>query len=101
MRELRFKAAAQDDLADAVQWYERETPGAGYRMRSQVFKALQLALAFPGMYPEIRPGVRRLVLSRFPYCIYYRVTAERVTVQAVLHTSRSPETHASRLDDGE
>ena len=36
------------------------------------------------------PGVRRLVVSPYPYLIFYRVTDDEVIVQRVRHTARRP-----------
>jgi plasmid stabilization system protein ParE len=35
--------------------------------------------------------VRRMIVSRFPYAVFYRVEADRIVVLAVLHTARDPE----------
>ncbi len=37
-----------------------------------------------------RPGQRRMLVSPFPYVIFYRVTDDEVIVQRVRHTSRRP-----------
>jgi toxin ParE1/3/4 len=34
--------------------------------------------------------VRRMIVSPFPYLIFYRVTADAVIIQRVRHTSRDP-----------
>lgn len=35
--------------------------------------------------------VRRVLVERFPYCIFYVVEPERLVVLAVLHVARDPD----------
>ena len=37
-----------------------------------------------------RQGVRRVVLTPYPYVIFYRVTAAEIVVMRFRHTSRKP-----------
>lgn len=39
-----------------------------------------------------QPDIRRYVLRRFPYVVYYRweLEPERITIYAVMHCSREP-----------
>jgi plasmid stabilization system protein ParE len=36
------------------------------------------------------PGIRRLVISPYPYLIFYEVAADEVIIHAVRHASRDP-----------
>ena len=42
------------------------------------------------MFPCVHGEVRRAVVSRFPYAVFYRVDPKRVVVLAVLHMARDP-----------
>ena len=42
------------------------------------------------MFASVHGEVRRALVSRFPYGIFYRVESKRVVVLAVLHTARDP-----------
>jgi toxin ParE1/3/4 len=42
------------------------------------------------MHPEVRPGVRRALLRRFPYGVFFAAGDVAITVLAVLHHRRSP-----------
>ncbi|MCQ8780609.1 type II toxin-antitoxin system RelE/ParE family toxin [Aurantimonas sp. CSK15Z-1] len=37
-----------------------------------------------------RPGVRRLVLSPYPYVVFYRVAATEIVILRFRHTARKP-----------
>ena len=68
---------------------------------AEVEAAIQTFLAAPIQWPVIEePQIRRYLLSRFPYSIYYRWEAEkdRVSIYAVMHTSRRPGYWRDRVD---
>ena len=44
----------------------------------------------PFRYQDLQSGVRRILLRRFPYAVYFAVEPEAVVVLAVLHVSRDP-----------
>jgi plasmid stabilization system protein ParE len=46
---------------------------------------------FPEMFARVHGDVRRMIVSRFPYAVFYQVEADRIVVLAVLHTARDPE----------
>jgi toxin ParE1/3/4 len=39
---------------------------------------------------EQRPGVHAVLLSRYPFKIFYRVLDDRIRIQHIRHTSRRP-----------
>ena len=44
----------------------------------------------PLLYTEIIPGVRRTLLPRFPYGVFYTVRNDLVHVLAAIHNARNP-----------
>jgi plasmid stabilization system protein ParE len=46
--------------------------------------------ANPLIHQVVFADIRKAVVKRFPYCIYYRAHTDRVEVIAVFHTSRDP-----------
>ncbi len=44
----------------------------------------------PLLYAEAIPGVRRALLPRFPYGLFYAVRGNLIHVLAVLHDARNP-----------
>lgn len=39
---------------------------------------------------DVRGNVRRAIVTRFPYAVFYQVEPKRVVVLAVIHTARDP-----------
>jgi toxin ParE1/3/4 len=55
-----------------------------------VEQMLERIEAMPELYAAGFKGVRRGMLRKFPYVVYYRILPEQIEVLAVLHGSRDP-----------
>ena len=87
---VSFLALAQQELDDAVAWYNKQAPGLGQDFLDELDRAVRRAVAFPFSCPEIDPGVRRCLLARFPYGLIYGIDQETIVVVAVAHLHREP-----------
>lgn len=45
----------------------------------------------PSSYPIVHEDVRKYVVKKFPFVIYYRIVDSAIQVIAIFHTSRNPE----------
>lgn len=96
MRSLILLPRAEVDVFDAAVWYESEREGLGRAFESDFDRVASRIQAAPLQFPEIEPDVRRAMFGRFPYGIFFVVGDEAVTVFAVLHLHRDPETWLGR-----
>ncbi len=80
---------AEEDLIDGYWFYERQSPGLGNYFRSCLIADIE-SLAYYGGIHVIEFGFYRAMSKRFPFCIYYRVDEDVVTVMAVLDVRRDP-----------
>jgi toxin ParE1/3/4 len=78
------------DVAATYQWYEGEQPGLGRDFLDQLRATYDQIAAGPFQYQDLRAGVRRALLQRFPYAVYFAVEGDLAVVLAVLHVSRDP-----------
>lgn len=68
-----------------------------YRSEAVADRTLSLVARLPDSFPLIHRDVRRGLLRRFPYALYYRRQDEgSIEVLACLHTRRSPHILRSR-----
>jgi plasmid stabilization system protein ParE len=88
---------AREDLSKAARYLEVEKPGLGRRLTDEVQNALERLSTNPNVGAEVRPGVRKLLVRRFPYSLIYRITPEYVLVLAVMHHRRHPRRWQDRL----
>ncbi|HEY3153495.1 MAG TPA: type II toxin-antitoxin system RelE/ParE family toxin [Candidatus Binatia bacterium] len=92
-----FLAPAQNELDDAVAWYNRQAAGLGRELLDELDRAVRRPLAFPQSYPEIEPGIRRCRLGRFPYGVIYGLDGDTLVVVAVAHLHRRPRYWIDRI----
>lgn len=89
------RAAAEIRLASA--WWRANRQAAPFALADDLERAFELIAAQPGIGARARnpkkEGVRRLLLSRTGYHLYYQVNAEagRVEVLALWHSRRGSE----------
>jgi plasmid stabilization system protein ParE len=91
-----FQPEARDELREARDWYEMQQAGLGQDLGAIVAVTLTRISEHPEMYPEVDPGIRRAVLQRFPYSIFYRIRPSAIEVLAVFHHRRDPADWRSR-----
>lgn len=53
--------------------------------------------ATPKMHAVVLGDVRKAVVRKYSYCVYYRAETERIEVIAVFHTSRNPSMWQDRV----
>jgi plasmid stabilization system protein ParE len=92
-----FLPEARAEFDDAYDWYESQRAGLGEAFADQVQRVLDRIIAVtPRMHAAVLGDVRKAVVARFPYCVYYREEASCVRVLSVFHTSRDPSIWQSR-----
>jgi len=62
---IRFAEAANNELNDACEWFERQQSGLGERFRVDVREATFLIAKAPLLFPLELEDVRRYVMNRF------------------------------------
>ena len=92
----RFLSVAEQELADAFDWYERESPGVGYEFAAEVDRTVRRVVHYPEACADLGEGVRRALICRFPYGLWYAIEQDTLVVYAVAHLHRQPRYWASR-----
>ncbi len=90
MKEISFVDEAQEELADAVEFIEKRSPGSTEKFREEVTRALTRLEENPHVGPEIAPGIHKLRVRRFPYNLIFEILPSEVRVLAVSHHRRDP-----------
>lgn len=85
-----FLDLARREVDDAFDWYEAQVPGLGYELLMEVDRAVGRILAYPQSAAVIEAGLRRVLISRFPYGMIYGRDADRIVIIAVAHLHREP-----------
>ena len=94
---------AEVDIGDAAEWYETRQSGLGDDFLAEVGSAIAAAAENPFRFPRFRrkPEVRRVLLDRFPYRLFFIRRATDIIVFRVLHGARHDREWKTRLgEDG-
>jgi plasmid stabilization system protein ParE len=92
---VQKRALADIDFAFA--WYESREPGLGLQFAQEVDSALSFIKEQPDLFAAIHRDVRRAIINRFPYSVYYVHRRDEVKVVAVMHSARHPRSWQRRV----
>jgi plasmid stabilization system protein ParE len=90
VRGLRLQSIAEAEVAEALEWYRQQSATAAQDFLAAVDQTLRRIEQDPESLPLVSKTLRRVLLPRFPYAIYYRVFPDVVTVVGVIHGRRHP-----------
>ena len=87
---LNIRPEAEADVMEAALWYEQRNPGLGEEFVAELNQAITPLLENPFAFPVIRRRheVRRALMRRFPYKIFFTLENDTVFIHAVLHGHR-------------
>lgn len=90
---IAFSARAQREIERAAEWWLENRDKAPKALEEDLAKALDLIVHAPNLgmlVPSRTRFLRRILLPRVRYYLYYRDTAPGVEVVAFWHASRRP-----------
>jgi toxin ParE1/3/4 len=93
---LLIRPEGEHDIAEAHRWYENQRPGLGSDFVLCVEDGLAKIQRAPEKYAVVHRNIRRLLIHRFPYRIFYVVDQNSIVVLAVSHARRNPTQWKSR-----
>ena len=88
----RIKARAKREITKAAEWWAENRLAAPGAVRRDIEEALAILIEQPGLGTKVETGrpiqVRRFLLDRTKYFLYYRVRGEELEVLTLWHSSR-------------
>jgi len=90
------RKAAEADMHEAMQWYEQQSQGLGSEYLRAVESCISAISRHPQQYPVVYNNLRRSLLRKFPFGIFYLVLSQSVIIVACLHGKRHPATFKTR-----
>lgn len=88
---IRFKPSADHDVESAFVWYEERGPGLGDEFLEEIGATVTRIAENSRAHQIVRGRIRRAVVHRFPYLIFYVIDPQEIVVLACMHASRDPE----------
>lgn len=85
-----FRRRFRHDLAAGYDWYEAQQAGLGEAFLSAVLTSVQSIEPYAHLFAAVHGDVRRAMVPRFPFAIFYLLEPGRIVVLRMLHTARNP-----------
>ena len=95
-RQVSFRPLAQYDVDSAISWYGDERPAIALAFIQSLDVIIDRIRENPLQFPVVRGEVRRALLGRFPYGVFFVASGKRIDVLAVVHLHREPSTWIDR-----
>ncbi len=88
-KSVEYSTRAASNLTAIKAFIELENLTAALRVVEHITESVDSLIDFPMLgKPWTRSGTRKLVLTKFPYSIIYKLTPSKIIVLAVAHQSR-------------
>jgi plasmid stabilization system protein ParE len=89
---VRLRPLAAAEAREARAWYEGREQGLGEDFERELRAVLVTIEATPAAFAFIDGSldIRRALLGRFPYGVFYLVQRDAVVILAVAHLRRAP-----------
>lgn len=94
---LRVRPEAAEDIWDAARWYEARQPGLGSSFVEEVSAVFERIETGPLRYAIAHRTLRRALVRRFPFAVYFGLDDTDAVIFAVLHQRRSRSVLSARL----
>ncbi len=91
MRKIIIRPEAEAEVQAAFDWYEEQSDGLGFEFLRAIDACLSGVPRNPFAYTVVHePNVRRALVRRFPYALFYLVDDDVIAVIAVFNVKRHP-----------
>ena len=99
---LIFTNESQDDLRNGFLWYEEKRVGLGVDFMLAIEATLRVIERNPFTYskaPTNMPNIRRAIIFKFSYSIFYSVIDQSVVILAVVSSKQDTAIWKTRIGD--
>ncbi len=96
---LLINPFAELDLQLAKEWYNLQKEELGNEFIQEITTTLTRIKLNPKQFPKIRRDIRKAIVNRFPFGIFFVVHSNTINVFAVFHNSRNPIKWEGRMND--
>ena len=87
---LIIRPDAEVDIAQGYDWYESRRDGLGAEFVEEVSSILTAIQAEPLRFPATFRRMRRALVHRFPYGVFFVHNADTIVVVAAMHLAQDP-----------
>jgi len=93
---IKIRGEAEVDIDEAYRWYVERGRWLGEAFLRELDAALESIQRNPLAYPVVLQDIRRALLWKFPYGVFYVDEPDVIVVVACFHVRRDPRGWSSR-----
>jgi toxin ParE1/3/4 len=82
--------AAEADVIEAALWYSLRREGLDVEFFYCVDAVVNAIERSPLQFPNVHKDIRRALVNRFPYGVYFTINNTDIIIHTVMHLSRNP-----------
>ena len=86
---LLVSEMAYEDAIVIFDWYEEKLNGLGDKFINELEIAKTDLLNNPLAFAKWNKSIRRMVMRKFPYKLFYKVYDDEIVIIAIIHARRS------------
>ena len=88
---LRYTIPALADLSAILDYIATHSPQGAHRVQGRIQALIDLLPSHPQIGAVTDdPNTRRLVVTPYPYVVFYEATEIEIVIHAIRHTARDP-----------
>lgn len=87
---LIIRTDAEAHIASGYGWYEEQRQGLGVEFVEALSFTIDAIESHPLRFPRVKRNLRRALVRRFPYGIYFLIRDDAIVVTGVRHLARDP-----------
>ncbi len=85
-----FTEFAANEFREAQSFYELEVKDLGKEFKKELIILVKRILKYPEAYPVLHGEVRKCVIRKFPFNLFYSIEDDFILILSVAHQHRKP-----------
>lgn len=94
---IELSNEAEKDFEKSYAFYYENNPKVADTFFQNINRSFEKIKENPHTFPTVHKDVKKYVIKKFPFVIYYRLMNTIIRVIAIFHSSRNPEKWNERV----
>ncbi len=87
---LLINPFAEIDLIEAKEWYDLQKENLGSEFIQEIRNTIRKISENPFQFPVIKFKIRKALILKFPYSVFFYIDDKIINIFAIFHTHRNP-----------
>ena len=87
---IEISTLANSELENAIEYYNLQQLKLGDNFKYEIKQDINSISQNPNLYPDVADRLKRVVIYKFPYNIYYTILKDKIVIVSIAHQHRRP-----------